>query len=96
MIILTIINKYNKNEYTTQCTVDSLESLTVAAVETTNNNNIGNSRNDASSFISSSDVTGLVLNQQTNVATNNNNNHLNLNDATTLNNIKSDYGLTTL
>jgi hypothetical protein len=51
------------------------------------------SRNDASSFISSSDVTGLVLNQQTNVA-NNNNNHLNLNDA--LNNIKSDYGLTTL
>jgi hypothetical protein len=49
-------------------------------------------RNDASSFISSSDVTGLVLNQQqTNVANNNNNNHLN--DAL---NIKSDYGLTTL
>lgn len=65
-----------------QCTVDSLESMTEN----------GPNRNDASSFISSSDVTGLVLNQQTNVA-NNNNNHLNLNDAL---NIKSDYGLTTL
>lgn len=63
-----------------QCTVDSLESTT-------------ENRNDASSFISSSDVTGLVMNQQqqqTNVANANNNN---LNDAL---NIKSDYGLTTL
>lgn len=67
-----------------QCTVDSLESMTENGLT---------SRNDASSFISSSDVTGLVLTQQqTNVA-NNNNNHLNLNDAL---NIKSDYGLTTL
>lgn len=65
--------------------MDSLESMTESVL--TN----GNNRNDASSFISSSDVTGLVLNQQTNVA--NNNNHLNLNDAL---NIKSDYGLTTL
>lgn len=68
-----------------QCTVDSLESMT--------ENGLSNNRNDASSFISSSDVTGLVLNQQTNASTNNNNNHLNLNDAL---NIKSDYGLTTL
>ena len=60
--------------------MDSLESMT-------------ENRNDASSFISSSDVTGLVMNQQqqqTNVANANNNN---LNDAL---NIKSDYGLTTL
>lgn len=63
--------------------MDSLESMTENGLA---------SRNDASSFISSSDVTGLVLNQQTNVA-NNNNNHLHLNDAL---NIKSDYGLTTL
>lgn len=70
----------------TQCTVDSLESMTESGGHCNSN------RNDASSFISSSDVTGLVLNQQTNVA-NNNNNHLNLNDAL---NIKSDYGLTTL
>lgn len=68
-----------------QCTVDSLESMT--------ENGLSNNRNDASSFISSGDVTGLVLNQQTNASTNNNNNHLNLNDAL---NIKSDYGLTTL
>ncbi|KAG5674039.1 hypothetical protein PVAND_004029 [Polypedilum vanderplanki] len=66
-----------------ECTVDSLESMTENGLTC---------RNDASSFISSSDVTGLVLNQQTNVA-NNNNNHLHLNDAL---NIKSDYGLTTL
>lgn len=68
--------------------MDSLESMTENGLT----NGHGNSnRNDASSFISSSDVTGLVLNQQTIVA--NNNNHLNLNDAL---NIKSDYGLTTL
>lgn len=72
-----------------QCTVDSLESMTENGLS----NGHGNNRNDASSFISSSDVTGLVLNQQTNAAANNNNNHLNLNDAL---NIKSDYGLTTL
>lgn len=71
--------------------MDSLESMTESGLNGHANNN--NSRNDASSFISSSDVTGLVLNQQTNAA-NNNNSHLNLNDAAL--NIKSDYGLTTL
>lgn len=69
--------------------MDSLESMTENGLSNGHGNN---NRNDASSFISSSDVTGLVLNQQTNAA-NNNNNHLNLNDAL---NIKSDYGLTTL
>lgn len=69
--------------------MDSVESMTENVLANGHGNN---SRNDASSFISSSDVTGLVLSQQTNVA-NNNNNHLNLNDAL---NIKSDYGLTTL
>jgi hypothetical protein len=69
--------------------VDSLESMTESAL----NGHANNNRSDASSFISSSDVTGLVLSQQTNAA-NNNNSHLNLNDAAL--NIKSDYGLTTL
>lgn len=69
--------------------MDSVESMTENVLTNGHGNN---NRNDASSFISSSDVTGLVLSQQqTNVA--NNNNHLNLNDAL---NIKSDYGLTTL
>lgn len=86
---------YEKNAilHTIQCTVDSLESLTVAACVEPNGMN--GSQNDASSFISSSDVTGLVLSQQQSTTTNNNGNHLNLNDANALN-IKSDYGLTTL
>lgn len=83
---LLSINTFNTKNTNAKCTVDSLESMTENGL--TN----GTSRNDASSFISSSDVTGLVLSQQANVA-NNNNSHLNLNDAL---NIKSDYGLTTL